>query len=201
MRTSIECKWTGIWKITHPFKCVNPCPDMKIIHKDKYVKVRNEWPTGFELWINWRPTEDIAGPWTMVFEFKEPLDTAVEYFVWQTRLTVSANGRVATMTSMPYNMGLKAGELYRVIMVISGAGRKQLPGYKVSYTAGEYVDMSCLHENNYDVTTSTLVPTTTQPQVVTTTQPAEEENPNFCSGKKNGFYVHPDCDKYYHCYS
>ena len=39
LRTSIECKWTGEWKITHPFKCVNPCPDMKLIQKDKYVKV------------------------------------------------------------------------------------------------------------------------------------------------------------------
>ena len=44
----------------------------------------------------------------MVFEFKEPIDTALEYHVWQAKLTVSANGRVATMTSMPYNMGLKA---------------------------------------------------------------------------------------------
>ena len=164
------------------------------------IKVRNEWPTGFELWINWRPTEDIDGPWTMVFEFKEPLDTAVEYFVWQARLTVSANGRVATMTSMPYNMGLKAGELYRVLLVISGASRQQLPGYKVSYTAGEYIDMSCLHENNYDVTTSTAATTATQPPAATT-QPTAEEDPDYCNGKKNGFYSHPQCDKYYQCYS
>ena len=59
------------------------------------------------MWIKFKPTEDINGPWTLVFEFKEPIDTALEYHVWQAKLTVSANGRVATMTSMPYNMGLK----------------------------------------------------------------------------------------------
>jgi len=45
--------------------------------------------------------------------------------VWQAKLTVSGNGRVATMTSMPYNMGLKAGDIYTIVMVISGAAKVQ----------------------------------------------------------------------------
>ena len=75
------------------------------------------------MWIKFKPTEDINGPWTLVFEFKEPIDTALEYHVWQAKLTVSGNGRVATMTSMPYNMGLKAGDIYTIVMVISGAAK------------------------------------------------------------------------------
>ena len=43
--------------------------------------------------------------------------------MWQAKLTVSGNGRVATMTSMPYNMGLKAGDIYTIVMVISGAAK------------------------------------------------------------------------------
>ena len=78
---------------------------------------------GFELWIRFKPTEDINGPWTLVFEFKEPIDTALEYHVWQAKLTVSGNGRLATLTSMPYNMGLKKGDMYTIVMVISGAAK------------------------------------------------------------------------------
>ena len=43
--------------------------------------------------------------------------------MWQAKLTVSGNGRVATMTSMPYNMGLKKGDMYTIVMVISGAAK------------------------------------------------------------------------------
>lgn len=43
--------------------------------------------------------------------------------MWQAKLTVSGNGRVATMTSMSYNMGLKAGDIYTIVMVISGAAK------------------------------------------------------------------------------
>ena len=138
----------------------------------------------------------------MVFEFKEPIDTALEYHVWQAKLTVSGNGRVATMTSMPYNMGLKAGDIYTIVMVISGAakvgfklfiqnskiqffGKKvlnlqktSLPDYKVSWTQGEYEDMSCLIENNSDdIEVQTTPPPTEQPETLPPVTVAEEADP------------------------
>ena len=45
---------------------------------------------------------------------------------------------------------------------------------------------------------TTNQPATTNPPV---TEEPEEEDPNFCQGKKNGLYSHPDCAKYYECYN
>ena len=47
-------------------------------------------------------------------------DFNVEYNVWQASKTVSANGRVISLTSMPYNSDLEADELYKIVMVVSG---------------------------------------------------------------------------------
>ena len=47
--------------------------------------------------------------------------------------------------------------------------------------------------------TSTKPVTTTKPATTESTEP-EEEDPNFCQGKTDGFYVHPICQKYYQCY-
>jgi len=40
-------------------------------------------------------------------------------------------------------------------------------------------------------------PPVTDPPV--TMEPAVED-PNYCVGKEDGLYSHPDCQKYYHCY-
>ena len=49
--------------------------------------------------------------------------------------------------------------------------------------------------------TTTKAPTTTTTKPVTTESPEpEEEDPNYCQDKPDGHYVHPECNKYYHCY-
>ena len=47
-------------------------------------------------------------------------DYNIEYNVWQASKTVSANGRVISLTSMPYNKDIGANELYKIVMVVSG---------------------------------------------------------------------------------
>ena len=44
----------------------------------------------------------------------------IEYNVWQASKTVSANGRVISLTSMPYNKDLEANDLYKIVLVVSG---------------------------------------------------------------------------------
>ena len=99
-------------------------------------------------------------------------------------------------------MGLKAGDIYTIVMVISGAakvgfklfiqnskiqffGKKvlnlqktSLPDYKVSWTQGEYEDMSCLIENNSDdIEVQTTPPPTEQPETLPPVTVAEEADP------------------------
>ena len=62
--------------------------------------------------------------------------------------------------------------------------------------------MSCLLEDNADwefdkdSTTSTTTTTTTTTNPNTT---PETEDADYCNGKKDGLYTHPDCSKYYQC--
>ena len=164
------------------------CPSMKRLLKWHDVKVKNKWPTGFEMWIKFRRVE-IDGPWTIVLQFDSDLDVAVEFFTWQATLQVSADHRIVTMNSMPWNEKLSADSTYRILLVVSGERLENLPRYTVSWTRGKYQDLSCL----LDEAISTKPPTTT-------TRPQIEDN-NFCVGKPDGLYAHPDCTKYYHCYS
>ena len=53
-------------------------------------------------------------------------DFNIEYNVWQASKTVSANGRVISLTSMPYNKDIGANELYKIVMVVSGQVLHQL---------------------------------------------------------------------------
>ena len=96
-------------------------------------------------------------------------------------------------------MGLKAGDIYTIVMVISGAakvgfklftkkskkqffGKKvlilpktSLPDYKVSWTQGEYEDMSCLIENNSDDNEVQTTPLPTQEPPTPPTVIVDEE--------------------------
>ena len=70
--------------------------------------------------------------------------------------------------------------------------------------SGRQEDMSCLLENNHDWTFDVdSTSTTTTTATTTTADPAtdDSENPDYCNGKKDGLYSHPDCAKYYQCYS
>ena len=63
-------------------------------------------------------------------------------------------------------------------MVISGASKSSLPEYKVSWTQGEYEDMSCLIENNSDdIEVQATAPPTQQPQTLPPVTVAEEADP------------------------
>ena len=121
-RAAIECKGTGIWQVSQGFSCGQPCPELTNLNKDKYVVVRHEWETGFELLFKFTPTVDLQ-EWTLVFQFKEALTTNVEFHCWEAQMTVSANGRIATLTNWNWNVGIKAGETYRMIFVVTGASR------------------------------------------------------------------------------
>ena len=60
--------------------------------------------------------------------------------------------------------------------------------------SGESKDLSCIFDDeDFGGTTTT--------GATTTTGPRDPEDPNFCEGKNDGFYVHPVCSKYYHCAS
>ena len=83
------------------------------------MKVRHDWPAGFQLLVILTPKFDL-NDWTVVFHFKEPIDVRLEYFAWEAKLTVSNGGRVATLTSLPWNSGIKKGEKFRFILVVTG---------------------------------------------------------------------------------
>ena len=192
---------------------------MTNLPKKKYVKVRHDWPAGFQLLVILTPKFDL-NDWTLVFHFKEAIDVRLEYFAWEAKLTVSNGGRVATLTNLPWNSGIKKGEKFRFILVVTGflccflchfnktlrrqkiyfvigAARTSLPPYLVQYMDGSKDDMSCLYESHYDTTTTAtigLTSTTTAP-LVTTTKTPQEEDPDFCSDKNDGLYAHPDCSK------
>jgi len=119
------------------------------LNKKKFVLVKKEWPTGFELWIRLKPVMDM-NEWTVVFYFFEPLDKNVEFHTWEAQLTVSANSQIATLTNWPWNTGIAVGEIYPILFVVSGASRALLPPYRVFYLPGKYEDMSCLLENNFN---------------------------------------------------
>lgn len=148
-RTGIQCRGSGMWLADSPFTCQNPCPDTYNLNKKKFVLVKKEWPTGFELWIRLKPVMDM-NEWTVVFYFFEPLDKNVEFHTWEAQLTVSANSQIATLTNWPWNTGIAAGEIYPILFVVSGASRALLPPYRVFYLPGKYEDMSCLLENNFN---------------------------------------------------
>ena len=59
----------------------------------------------------------------MIFTFNEDPEAKVEFHVWEAQLTVSGNGRMATLTNWNWNVGIKAGETYKMILVITGAAR------------------------------------------------------------------------------
>ena len=67
---------------------------------------------------------------------------------------------MATLTNWNWNTGLKAGETYRMIFIVSGASRTLLPQYNVRYFPGRYEDMSCTLENNHDWEDTTRFQTT-----------------------------------------
>ena len=77
-------------------------------------------------------------------------------------------------------------------MVISGASKSSLPEYKVSWTQGEYEDMSCLIENNSDdIEVQATAPPTQQPQTLPPVTVAEEADPkDRCS-----MLLGPDSDR------
>ena len=82
--------------------------------------------------------------------------------------------------------------------------RSQLPPYSVGYIAGKREDMSCLLENNHDWTFDVDSTTTTTTSTTTTTAEGAtqaDENADYCNGKKDGLYSHPDCSMFYQCYS
>jgi len=196
-RASVTCTWKGTWKVNNEFRCLNPCPTLTNLNKKRYVKVRHEWHGGFQMIIKLTPKVDL-NDWTVVLYFPdEAPGVNLQYYTWETQLTVSANGRIATMTSMPWNIGIKKGESYSFLLVVTGASRtRSLPKYLVKYTGGIHEDMSCLLEDHYDTTTVGL--TTTKSTTVTTTT-APVEDPDFCENEKDGKYPHPDCSKYYLC--
>ena len=162
-RTGIQCRGSGLWEADSPFSCQNPCPDTYNLNKKKYVLVKKEWPTGFQLLLRLKPEINL-NEWTVVFYFFEPLDKNVEFHTWEAQLTVSANSQIATLTNWPWNTGIAAGESYPILFVVSGASRALLPPYRVFYLPGKHEDMSCLLENNFNfgefntTTTSTIAP-------------------------------------------
>ena len=140
------------------------------------------------MWIKFRRLE-IDGPWTVVLQFDSDVDVAVEFFTWQATLQVSADHRIVTLNSMPWNEKISSESVYRILLVVSGERLENLPRFTVSWTTGKYQDLSCLLD---EASTTKPLVTTTRPQV---------EDDNFCVGKPDGLYAHPDCTKYYHCYS
>jgi len=121
-RTAIKCRANGKWKKSKAFRCINPCPPMTIL-KNKYVKVRYEWQSGFQMLIKLRPNFDL-NDWTVVFYFENPPQVNVKFYSWETKLTISANGQIATMTSMPWNIGVKKGKIYKFLLVVTGGSRR-----------------------------------------------------------------------------
>ena len=62
-----------------------------------------------------------------------------------------------------------------------------------------------MDQTRCDQPTTTTQKTTTDGPVTTTTKEQttkdpDTEDPDFCKGKKDGLYAHPDCSKYYSCY-
>jgi len=168
-RTSIKCNDNGSWEIAKGFRCGNPCPKVTKLKRRFVLRVKQTWPTGMQLLLRFIPEKDINGHWTFVIWFNEKLQFNLNYDVWQARMTVSAHGQVISLVSMSYNMNLKAGEVYNIVFVVSGADKKSLPVMNFGYVEGEHFDMSCLVENNYDTTTTTLAPATTTTTKATTT--------------------------------
>ena len=108
-RTSIKCSRNGTWKAKKTFSCKNPCPELYNVHKRSSLKVRHSWTTGFEVLIKFKPKMDL-NDWTVVFFFDQQPGVSLKYYSWETQVTVSANGQLATLTSMPWNIGLKFGD-------------------------------------------------------------------------------------------
>ena len=79
---------TGIWQANFGFSCQNPCPEPYNLNKKKYVIVRHEWETGFELLIKFTPVIDL-NDWTMVFTFLDEPGANVQFHAWEAQLTVS----------------------------------------------------------------------------------------------------------------
>ena len=121
-RASVECRWKGNWKVSNQFQCLTPCPALTGLNKSKYVKVKHEWENGFQMVIKLTPKFDL-NEWTVVFYFKEPPTVNIEYYSWEAKLTVSANSRIATLTSQPWNIGIKKGETYSFLFIVTGGSR------------------------------------------------------------------------------
>jgi len=63
--------------------------------------------------------------------------------------------------------------------------------------------MSCILENNADWeydSEFTALSTTTATKTINPNTTPETEDVDYCNGKKDGLYPHPDCTKYYQCY-
>lgn len=79
---------TGVWQANFGFSCQNPCPEPYNLNKKKYVIVRHEWETGFELLIKFTPVIDL-NDWTMVFTFLDEPGVNVQFHAWEAQVTVS----------------------------------------------------------------------------------------------------------------
>jgi len=139
-RAAVECTWKGKWKVNKRFQCLSPCPDLTAVKMKKSAKVRHDWENGFEMLIKLTPTYNL-NDWTVVFYFKEQPTVNIEYHSWEAKLTVSANSRIATLTSQPWNTGIKKGETYSFLLVVTGDSRS---GSNSSLILNN-VDKSILH--------------------------------------------------------
>jgi len=188
------------------------CPDLYRLKRHKYVKVRHEWDGGFQLLVQLRTKIDLDG-WTAFFYFREPLGSDVRFDVWEANVhpasdpDTMADGRMVALTSLESNKVIKAGEVLRFIMVVSGGSGigGNLPRYRMDYAAGTHteIDLSCFTMGNFTTPlVSTTAVTTTPTGPTTTTKP--QENKEYCKGppiKKDGLYRHPVCKKYYQCFN
>lgn len=85
-RASVTCKGTGKWEVNAGFSCQNPCPELFPLNKKKFVIVKHEWETGFELMIKFTPTVDV-NDWTVIFGFLEEPGVTVQFYAWEAQLT------------------------------------------------------------------------------------------------------------------
>merc|ERR1712037_242945 len=190
-KVGIKCKSTGNWRAENPFYCREACPKMYNNGQNFAQRTIYEWDNGFILRIRIEPVMDMD-EWTAVLWFAEAPSVPLTIETYETYSeTTSASGRVSAFCSYD---SIAAGEQKKMIVVVVGASVDDLPSMQVRYMPGIHKDLSCIFDDeDFGGTTTT--------GATTTTGPRDPEDPNFCEGKNDGFYVHPVCSKYYHCAS
>ncbi|CAG5110719.1 Oidioi.mRNA.OKI2018_I69.chr2.g5093.t1.cds [Oikopleura dioica] len=142
---------------------------------------------------------------------KRQMETSQSILTWETEITTSLNNRVVLFNSYDF---VAAGDRKKFVVTVAGAAYSDLPNIQVRYLPGIHTDLSCIFDEDFGATTTTMTSssttstttsTTTETTDGTTMEPTTTEapcadDPNFCQGKADGNYRHCKCKKWYQCY-